>query len=156
MNTWIRGRSAPFMASQALSTSEGTQRASEAILGPRTCADISLTASKSPGEAAAKPAPEVEEKPEPEPVPDPGTCKAIAIGLDAFWKGVLDGEWRSFGGDPGNTKYSPLDQINRDNFQDLEVAFRWESISTKVAKSNPRIRPGQPNSILRGRAANPR
>ncbi len=58
-------------------------------------------------------------------------------------QGALDGEWRSFGGDPGNTKYSPLDQINRDNFQDLEVAFRWESISTKVAKSNPRIRPGQ-------------
>jgi hypothetical protein len=51
------------------------------------------TADAPPEEAAAKPAPEVEEKPEPEPVPDPGTCKAIAIGLDAFWKGVLDGEW---------------------------------------------------------------
>jgi quinoprotein glucose dehydrogenase len=58
-------------------------------------------------------------------------------------QGVLDGEWRSFGGDPGNTKYSPLDQINRDNFQDLEVAFRWASISTKVTKDNPKIRAGQ-------------
>ncbi|MDK1020077.1 MAG: pyrroloquinoline quinone-dependent dehydrogenase [Candidatus Hydrogenedentes bacterium] len=58
-------------------------------------------------------------------------------------QGALNGEWRSFGGDPGNTKYSPLDQINRDNFQDLEVAFRWASISTKVTKDNPRIRAGQ-------------
>ena len=47
-------------------------------------------------------------------------------------KGAVDGEWRSIGGDPGNTKYSPLDQINRHNFQELKVAFRWESISTKV------------------------
>ncbi len=57
-------------------------------------------------------------------------------------QGARNGEWRSFGGDPGNTKYSPLDQINRDNFQDLEVAFTWESISTKVTKDNPRIRAG--------------
>lgn len=39
------------------------------------------------------PAPAAEEKPEPEPVPDPETCKAIAIGLDALWEGVLGGEW---------------------------------------------------------------
>ncbi len=58
-------------------------------------------------------------------------------------QGARDGEWRSFGGDPGNTKYSPLDQINRDNFQDLEVAFTWASISTKVTKDNRRIRAGQ-------------
>ena len=55
-------------------------------------------------------------------------------------QGALNGEWRSFGGDPGNTKYSPLDQINRDNFQDLEIAFTWESISTKVTKESSSIR----------------
>ncbi len=58
-------------------------------------------------------------------------------------QGALNGEWRSFGGDPGNTKYSPLDQINRDNFQDLEVAFVWESISTKVTEDDPSIQAGQ-------------
>ena len=58
-------------------------------------------------------------------------------------QGALNGEWRSIGGDPGNTKYSPLDQINRDNFRDLKVAFTWESISTKVTKDNPRIRAGR-------------
>lgn len=57
-------------------------------------------------------------------------------------QGALNGEWHSFGGDPGNTKYTPLDHINRDNFQDLEVAFRWESNSTKVTKENSRIRAG--------------
>ena len=62
-------------------------------------------------------------------------------------QGALNGEWRSFGGDPGNTKYSPLDQINRDNFQDLEVAFVWESISTKVTEDNPRIRAGEFRSV---------
>jgi quinoprotein glucose dehydrogenase len=56
--------------------------------------------------------------------------------------GAPNGEWPSFGGDLGNTKYAPLDQIDRDNFQDLEVAFRWESLSEKVSKSNPEVRPG--------------
>ena len=51
-------------------------------------------------------------------------------------QGALNGEWRSFGGDPGNTKYSPLDQINRDNFEDLEIAWRWESISQGVVAAN--------------------
>jgi quinoprotein glucose dehydrogenase len=31
--------------------------------------------------------------------------------------GAKNGEWRSYGGDLGNTHYSPLDQINADNFQ---------------------------------------
>ena len=59
-------------------------------------APISTTeTSEGSGEQAApaKPAPAPEEKPEPEPVPDPETCKAIAIGLDALWDGVLGGEW---------------------------------------------------------------
>ena len=38
--------------------------------------------------------------------------------------GTDNGEWRSYGGDIANTRYSPLDQINADNFSDLEVAWR--------------------------------
>lgn len=56
--------------------------------------------------------------------------------------GAQHGEWRSFGGDPGNTKYAPLEQIDRSNFQGLEVAFRWTSISTKVTETNSKIRAG--------------
>ena len=35
------------------------------------------------------------------------------------------GEWRYQSGDAWGTRYSPLDQINADNFEDLEVAWVW-------------------------------
>ncbi len=38
--------------------------------------------------------------------------------------GATDGEWRSYAGDNGSTKYSPLDQIDADNFSRLEIAWR--------------------------------
>ena len=37
------------------------------------------------------------------------------------------GEWRTYGGDLANTKYSPLDQINAGNFSTLKIAWRWQS-----------------------------
>src|SRR5262245_15769478 len=37
------------------------------------------------------------------------------------------GEWRYYGSDAGGTKYSPLDQINRDNVKDLRIAWRWRT-----------------------------
>jgi glucose dehydrogenase len=40
--------------------------------------------------------------------------------------GAKNGEWRTYGGDLANTRYSPLDQINRDNFNKLEVAWRFK------------------------------
>ena len=42
-------------------------------------------------------------------------------------RGAEGGEWRGYGGDFGSTKYSPLDQINRDNVADLEIAWRWKT-----------------------------
>jgi glucose dehydrogenase len=41
--------------------------------------------------------------------------------------GTENGEWRYLGGDAGNTRSSPLAQINRDNFEDLDVAWIWRS-----------------------------
>ena len=41
--------------------------------------------------------------------------------------GATDGEWRSYGGDLGSTKYSPLAQIDADNFDELQIAWRWQS-----------------------------
>src|SRR5215471_14562030 len=38
-----------------------------------------------------------------------------------------NGEWRSYGGDIGHTRYSPLDQITADNFGKLEVAWRFKT-----------------------------
>ncbi len=36
-------------------------------------------------------------------------------------------EWRSYAGDLGSTRYSPLDQIDASNVEDLEVAWRWSA-----------------------------
>src|SRR5438132_13297050 len=36
-------------------------------------------------------------------------------------------EWRSYGSDLANTRYSPLDQINAGNFQNLEIAWRFKT-----------------------------
>ena len=41
--------------------------------------------------------------------------------------GAPNGEWPSYGGDLGGTKYSGLDQIDASNFNDLEIAWRWRS-----------------------------
>ncbi len=56
---------------------------------------------------------------------------------------VPDGEWHAFGRDGANTKYSPLDQITAENFTDLEIAWRWTSLSKAVVERNERIRPRQ-------------
>ena len=37
------------------------------------------------------------------------------------------GEWRTYGADLANTRYSPLDQINAENFGKLEVAWRFKT-----------------------------
>ena len=61
------------------------------------------------------------------------TAVALAISLSAFvapvWgqSGAANGEWSYYGGDSGNTKYAPLDQINRHNVGDLEIAWRWKT-----------------------------
>ena len=36
------------------------------------------------------------------------------------------GEWRSYGNDERSTRYSSLDQITRDNVQNLQVAWTWK------------------------------
>jgi len=41
--------------------------------------------------------------------------------------GAKNGEWRTYGGDLGNTHYSPLDQINAANFNQLQVAWRFKT-----------------------------
>ena len=41
--------------------------------------------------------------------------------------GVKTGDWTSFGGDNGSTRYSPLDQITRDNVRNLQVAWTFKT-----------------------------
>ena len=64
---------------------------------------------------------------------------ALSIGVLAVavsshgQSGAANGEWRSYGGDTGSTKYSPLKQIDRNNVGDLEVAWRWNSPDNALA-----------------------
>ncbi len=51
----------------------------------------------------------------------------IAILPVAAQSGAKAGEWRTYGGDLGNTHYSPADQINADNFNKLQVAWRFKT-----------------------------
>src|SRR5690348_1650112 len=56
-------------------------------------------------------------------------CAAIACLVSALpalaQTGAKNGEWRSYGADTGNTRYSPLDQINGSNFNKLQLAWHF-------------------------------
>ena len=59
----------------------------------------------------------------------------LAAQVDAQ-QGATDGEWRSYAGDTWGTKYSPLDQITADNFDSLEVAWRWRTADTHLVRTD--------------------
>lgn len=47
--------------------------------------------------------------------------------------------WSAYGGDPENTHYSPLAQINRDNVKDLRVAWKYDTGETGGLETSPLI-----------------
>src|SRR5208337_196922 len=57
-----------------------------------------------------------------------GTLLLLATTLYAQ-TGAKNGEWPTYGGDLGSTRYAPLDQINAANFNQLEVAWRFKTDS---------------------------
>jgi quinoprotein glucose dehydrogenase len=73
------------------------------------------------------------------------TCLAclVALSLGAIPGGGKEsarkGEWRFYGGDQGSTKYSPLDQINRDNVKNLRPAWTWDSPDLAILQQNPKL-----------------
>ena len=54
--------------------------------------------------------------------------------------GAVDGEWRSFAGDIGSTKYSGLDQIDADNVDALRIAWRRPSVDPSYLEMDPNLR----------------
>ena len=50
-----------------------------------------------------------------------------ATGSVAAQEGTANGEWRHYAGDLASTRYSPLDQIDRDNFNELELVWRMKA-----------------------------
>lgn len=53
---------------------------------------------------------------------------ALASNFSSAQRGASGGEWPAYGGDLFSTKYSPLDQITAENFGELQVAWRWQSV----------------------------
>src|SRR5215213_8910980 len=57
-----------------------------------------------------------------------GCVLAIAgVAAPHAQRGAANGEWPTYGGDLGHTRYAPLDQINASNFSSLEVAWRFKT-----------------------------
>ena len=55
-------------------------------------------------------------------------------------------EWRSYGGDPGGMRYSPLDQINSKNVAQLQRAWTYHTGERGRAFDGSRI--GSPRSAV--------
>ena len=52
---------------------------------------------------------------------------ALGVFRLAAQTGAKNGEWLTYGADLGNTKYSPLSQINAENFNRLKLAWRFHT-----------------------------
>src|SRR5581483_2884213 len=67
-------------------------------------------------------------------VPMIRTASGVALAAAVVWTVAVNGqtktrtgEWTTYGGDLASTRYSPLDQINKDTFNKLEVAWRFKT-----------------------------
>ncbi len=55
------------------------------------------------------------------------------------------GEWPAYAGTYAATRYSPLNQIDRDNAGKLRVVWRWKSPDAAIREARPEIGPGYVN-----------
>jgi quinoprotein glucose dehydrogenase len=55
----------------------------------------------------------------------------------AAQQGTGRGEWTRYGGDPGSTKYAPLDQINKTNISQLRIAWRRPAVDPSISSQVP-------------------
>jgi glucose dehydrogenase len=76
-------------------------------------------------------------------------CGVIAVSLmligglrmlQAQPKRNTAGEWRNYAGDKASSKYSPLAQINKENFNSLKIAWTWRSADEEVIRANPHLK----------------
>jgi len=52
------------------------------------------------------------------------TCMSASVAQSTITDTQANGEWPTYGANLASHRYSPLDQINADNFRDLEIAWR--------------------------------
>ena len=62
---------------------------------------------------------------------------AVPVGAQT---GAQGGEWTTYGGDGGHTKYAPLDQIDASNVGQLQIVWTWTSVDEVLKRQNPVIR----------------
>jgi quinoprotein glucose dehydrogenase len=73
----------------------------------------------------------------------------VAAPTAAQERGNPEGEWRYWGADAWSTRYSPLDQIDATNFDQLEVAWVWRGDNFGPSRDNIlRATPTYINGIL--------
>lgn len=61
-----------------------------------------------------------------------GGLAIAAASQVAAQSGIDNGEWPSYAGDAGSTKYTSLSQVDGRNFGSLELAWRWQSIDADL------------------------
>ena len=71
---------------------------------------------------------------------------ALAVATAGLLCAQAVGEWPSYGATNWSQKYSALDQINRDNFRDLKIAWTWKTpdidlIASDTVKRDPPLTP---------------
>ncbi len=72
-----------------------------------------------------------------------GFVAFAGISATAFAQhGAPGGEWPYFSADPGSTRYSPLDQINKSNVKQLALAWRWDCVDESILKQAQGMRVG--------------
>ena len=54
-------------------------------------------------------------------------------------QGARGGEWTRYGGDPGTTKYAPLDQIDKGNVSRLRVAWQRPAVDATISAKDPKL-----------------
>ena len=67
---------------------------------------------------------------------------AVLLPLAASVSAGQTGEWRAYAADKASTKYSPLDQIDADNVNDLQIVWRQSTIPDAVREGNTMQAPG--------------
>ena len=72
------------------------------------------------------------------------TTRFLAVALAAATVAVhsqgRQPEWRYYGGDKGFTRYSALDQVNRDNVKNLQVVWRRPAVDDALKQAFPDMR----------------
>ena len=68
------------------------------------------------------------------------TVLVLAPSAAGAQQGAANGEWPSFAGDLGSSKYSALDQINADNVGTLRVAWRRPLVDAAYLAIDPEVR----------------